>query len=136
VAAQVLLELGADAGLRDNKGRLAVHFAAERGQSAALRILVATPEDVMAMDRSGDTALHVAASRGHAQAVRVLHQLGARVNERNRKGFSALYSAARKGQVCSQPTNTHTPFHIPLQCLSVHRFLFLVSRHVKSLHGG
>jgi ankyrin repeat protein len=67
LGSQVLLELGADAGLRDNKGRLAVHFAAERGQTAALRILVAGPEDVQAMDRSGDTALHVAASRGHVQ---------------------------------------------------------------------
>ena len=85
-------------------GKTALHYAAERGYSGAIRVLLEHGSEVNAyasrdsVDSDGLTALHLAASNGHNHAVQILCEHGARVNEAsNRYAFTPLHLAARNG---------------------------------------
>lgn len=71
--------------------------AAERGDTAALRALLAAGEEVDARDRHGQTALMLAARNGHAPAVRVLVAAGAELDHTAKYRLSALMLAAIGG---------------------------------------
>eukprot|EP00936_MAST-01D_sp_MAST-1D-sp1_P002944 g2944.t1 len=93
-----LLTAGAPADAhRDDKGRTALHHAAQRGRADATALLLEHGADVNRPDKNGNTALHEAAIAGHLGVARVLMRSGARPTIRNRVGFSAHDAAMMKG---------------------------------------
>ena len=85
-------------------GKTALHYAAERGHSRAIRFLLEHGSDVNAytncrdVDSKGLTALHFAAMHGHTNAVHTLCKHGARVNQKSRAYYSTpLHLAAKYG---------------------------------------
>lgn len=69
-------------------GKMALHYAAERGHSRAIRLLLEHGSDVNTYtspenaDAHKVTPLHLAAINGHTDAVHILCEYGARVNEK------------------------------------------------------
>jgi ankyrin repeat protein len=60
-----LLDSGVAVDSSDEHGCTALHFAADRDQTAALRMLAGAGADVNAADDEGQTPLHYAAICGH-----------------------------------------------------------------------
>lgn len=89
--AGLLIEAGADANVRNERGETPLH-AAVRGQKddALIARLVAGGADVSARDARGNTPLHTAAWWGKDSTVRTLLRLGAPVNARNARGDTPL----------------------------------------------
>ena len=71
--------------------------AAMRGDSAAVRALLARKADVNAPQGDGATALHWAVYRGDKELVRVLVRAGANVKAANREGATPLWLASIGG---------------------------------------
>ena len=93
-----LLELGADAEIRDGRGRAALHYAAERGKTCIVRELIARGADWQCADSFGDTALHLAAANGHSVVVELLLDAGAPPNVHDSVFDSTpLHKSARSG---------------------------------------
>ncbi|CAD5194706.1 unnamed protein product [Musa acuminata subsp. malaccensis] len=85
---QAMLELALEKGSAG--GFHALHFAARRGDMAALRLLTKTGWDVNALDGDGYTPLMLAAREGHAEACQLLILQGARCDVETRRGETAL----------------------------------------------
>jgi ankyrin repeat protein len=80
-------EEGASLESRDDKGRTAVHIAAERGFNRTIDILAELGADINAQDRNLETPLHIAARQNHGvdmSSLLIVH--GADVTIRNRGG--------------------------------------------------
>ena len=93
-----LLELGADARIRDDRGRAALHYAAERGKTCIVRELIARGADWQCVDSLGDTALHLAVANGHSAVVELLLDSGASPNAHDSVfGSTPLHKSARGG---------------------------------------
>ena len=74
--------------------------AAQRGNVAEIRRLVANGRNVNERDANGVAALHVAAANGSVEAMRVLVvELGADKDAKNDAGSTAMHVAAVYGQV-------------------------------------
>src|ERR1041384_6598313 len=71
--------------------------AAERGDLAAIRALIAKKVDVNAAQPDGATALHWAVYRNSAEMADVLLRAGAKAQVTNKDGISPLYMAALYG---------------------------------------
>jgi ankyrin repeat protein len=69
---QAVLDRGADANLRDRKGWTALMYAAEKGLTGAVRILVLAGADRDTRNKDGQTALTLARKNGHQQIVTML----------------------------------------------------------------
>ena len=65
-------------------------WAAVKGQTEAIELLIRRGADVNALTQDSGTALHAAAFLGHENAVDVLVQNGAKVNARNNRGNTPL----------------------------------------------
>ena len=63
--------------LRDARGRLPLHWAADRGQTAAAEALLTLGADPDARDEDGSTPLHYAGMCGHKETFEALIRLGA-----------------------------------------------------------
>lgn len=72
--------------------------AAERGDAAEIKRLLAAGADVNAADKDGGTALDAAAYYGHADCVKILLAAGADVHAVNIDGWTALMAAANRGK--------------------------------------
>lgn len=84
---------------RDDLGRTALHWAAERGQTRGAEMLTEAGADVAAQDYQGDTPLHLAVAAGWDPEVKtaaLLLQHGAPVNARNKDGDTPLLAACEK----------------------------------------
>ncbi|CAM9852940.1 unnamed protein product [Ectocarpus sp. 8 AP-2014] len=108
---RLLVERGAVATAVDSKGRTALHFAAERGQAAAIEYLAETTADLNATDTDGHTPLLIAALRGQESAVDALCVAGADTSCRamaylcvERDSFAALDIASFYGIVSMMET--------------------------------
>lgn len=93
-----LLKAGASVTAVERHGATALHLAADNGDLATLRLLLAAPGvSLVAESSEGLTPLHVAARQGNAPAVRELLAAGAPVNAApatgSFKGLTALYPA-------------------------------------------
>jgi ankyrin repeat protein len=78
VAELLLVADGIKAGAADEEGWTALHYAAQRGDTEAVRLLLEKKVDVNAQSKSGDTPLKLASSKGHTEVEQVLTAAGAR----------------------------------------------------------
>ncbi|XP_011498211.1 PREDICTED: transient receptor potential channel pyrexia-like [Ceratosolen solmsi marchali] len=79
----------------DNTGHAAIHYIAERSDSACLKILLLAGCLVDISTRKGDTALHLSAEAGCAKNVELLLTKGANPSMKNKRGQTPLHLAAR-----------------------------------------
>lgn len=93
----LVLERRPDLTHQDTQGFTVLHFAAQRGNGAAVKGLLASGADAAATDPGGRPALIHAAVGGHVEATRALIEAGADVDATDRNGASALVYAAAKG---------------------------------------
>ncbi|KAJ6788062.1 hypothetical protein PWT90_08737 [Aphanocladium album] len=101
-----IVELLIDAGCAelehaDMEGRTLLFYAAMRGQSAVVRMLLTYKSDIPLADthdRYGATPFIVAARNGHEHTLRALGELSSvRIRERDAFGYNALFWALRSG---------------------------------------
>ena len=94
------LNAGTDVTALDSDGLTPLHWAAIRGNSKHLKILLAAGADVMAQDKYNRTPLH-RVSRGGPEKIKVLLAAGADVMAQTKGGWTPLHSAARGGSLGS-----------------------------------
>lgn len=90
---RALLELGADANIRDYKGKTALHRAATAGFTRVIAVLLEHGADIDAADDRGETALFDAIRAKRKDAVAVLLSDGANPGLRNQKDVTPLVVA-------------------------------------------
>ena len=89
-----LLDLGADLGIKDSKGRTVLHLAAhDASRVKALLKHGAQKLDINARDSNGSSALHQAAFHGAHEAIEALLANGADANSKGFDGSSMLECA-------------------------------------------
>jgi hypothetical protein len=81
----------------NNRGRTALHFAAESNQEAIVELLLQHHANPRTTSDGGWTALHNVADRGHTGIVSKLLDAGADVNAQLDGGMTALHYAALNG---------------------------------------
>jgi len=102
VAAQLLLEHGANIHMQNKKGQTALHFASQSQLSQIVALLLKLGLDVDAKDNDDMTPLHFAPTRPNLSdddvrcgtAARVLLEHGASVHTRNKNGQTPLHLAS------------------------------------------
>lgn len=94
---QQLIEAGADADLRAEDSRAALHFAAERNDRALMQQLLAAGANINTHDMLKRTALHLAAAKGYPDMVQQLLAAGATANIQDAHGKTALHLAIDSG---------------------------------------
>ncbi|KAH8147131.1 uncharacterized protein LAJ45_08931 [Morchella importuna] len=101
--AELLLRRGADIDRRCERGKTALHWAAQgnhvfnRDLVPGISLLIENGADVTVQDQMGNTALHVLAQcylEGAFDAITLLLEHGAGIDVQNKKGKTALHVAA------------------------------------------
>ena len=99
---RVLIARGASVNAPQGDGMTALHWAAERGDSAMAATLIRAKANVRAVTRIGDyTPLHIAAKNGNRAVVRALLKAGSDANAATTSGATALHFAAASGDSAS-----------------------------------
>jgi ankyrin repeat protein len=95
----VLIEKGADLGVRDEMGQTCLHLATVylTGRVEIVNVLLSHGADPSARDRGGRTPLTVAARHGYVMIVDTLLQNGSDVNAVENCGLTAIHWAAHMG---------------------------------------
>ena len=96
---ELLAEEGADADVRDEEGRAALHFAAGYGELQCVKVLLDAGADINAVDSNSNTALHYAAGYGDVEAAKLLTERGADVSITNNEGKTAVEVAEMNEQM-------------------------------------
>ena len=84
---------------KNKNGHTALHFAAYRGFTNIVEILLNRGIDIISKDNDGDTALHLAAQEGHINIVEMLLNRGIDINSKDNHGYTALHWAAQEGHI-------------------------------------
>ncbi|CAM9445105.1 unnamed protein product [Ectocarpus sp. 8 AP-2014] len=94
-----LLSSGAiDVNQCDLYGMSPLMFAAEKGSSSVVKILLKNGASVSIKENGGFTALHLSAQHGHPAVTRLLASAGASLEEVNERHCTPLHLAAQRGQ--------------------------------------
>lgn len=107
----------------DSRARTPLHWAANRGDASAVKILLQAGANANAEDEMRGTPLSLAASSGSIQVLESLIVAGANIEVTNRQGTQALYFASRHqsslapvkllleagARLNCKNNNTHTP---------------------------
>lgn len=72
MAAEVLLDVGADVNIQDSDGMIALHLAASRGHEELVRLLLEKRASISVPNSHGLTALQLAICSGHDHLARLL----------------------------------------------------------------
>ena len=88
-----------DINSKDGDGKTGLHWAAERANEAAVKLLVSKGADLNVKDRLGQTALHKAALWGHEATVQILIDSGAVKWSMDNYQEVALHKAAWGGHL-------------------------------------
>jgi len=83
----------------NNRGKTALHLAAENNRLNIVRILLDHEALVHARSDGGWTALHNAADKGHKHIASLLLKYNASINARTSSGMTALHWCARNGHI-------------------------------------
>jgi ankyrin repeat protein len=87
-----------DVDAADDIGRTALMYAAERGQTAAVKALLKAKANINAANKYGWTALMFAADNGRTETLKALLAAKADANAADNEGTTALMLAALKGK--------------------------------------
>jgi uncharacterized protein len=94
------LEEGANIETRDNRGRTAMHIAAEKGMTMTLEVLIEEGGQLNTVDHAKETPLMLAAKlQGGYDAVAMLISNGADITLRNLRGQTAFTMVDEKSPV-------------------------------------
>lgn len=96
---KVMLEFALEKGNRISGGFYALHYAARRGDSDAVKLLASKGYDINASDGEGYTPLMLAAREGNGKMCKLLISNGADFDMKNAKGECALSIARKHGKV-------------------------------------
>jgi ankyrin repeat protein len=86
-----------DFNVQEQQGLTFLMWAAHKGDSELVRLLIATGANLNIRDDNGNTALIWATANDHSEVVRLLIAAGADVNDRNKYDGTALIGAAYGG---------------------------------------
>src|SRR6186713_2098545 len=101
-AVRALIARRADVNAAQGDGMTALHWAAERGDSAMTAVLIRAKANAGATTRIGDyTPLHIAAKGGKGSIVKALLSAGSDAKARTASGATALHFAAAAGDTIS-----------------------------------
>ena len=101
-AVRALIAKRADVNAAHGDGMTALHWAAERGDSAMAAVLIRAKANTGATTRIGDyTPLHIAAKGGRGAIVRALLRAGSDAKARTASGATALHFSAAAGDTIS-----------------------------------
>ena len=75
-----------------------MHYAALRGETKSIEMMLKLGADVNASDEQGKTPLHDACLKGHSETVRLLLDHGANIGARDKSGATPLHDAALGGE--------------------------------------
>jgi ankyrin repeat protein len=99
-AVEALVRQRADVNVAQSDGMTALHWAADRGDEAIARVVIAAGADVSARTRLGHhTPLHIAAANGRAAIVRRLLDAQASPSVMTSTGATPLHFAAAAGNL-------------------------------------
>ena len=97
-AVKKAVQQGADVNVAQGDGMTALHWAADRGDSAMTELLLKAHANVNTITRdAGYTPLHLASRKGSAAVVRALLQAGADAKAVSGSGATVLHLAAQGG---------------------------------------
>ncbi|MDB4876646.1 MAG: hypothetical protein JWM41_3092 [Gemmatimonadetes bacterium] len=97
-AVKKLIEQGADVNVSQGDGMTALHWAADRGDTAMTGALLHAHANVKAVTRIGSyTPLHIASKSGNAAVVRALLKAGSDANGLTASGAAPLHLASAAG---------------------------------------
>ena len=98
-AAEILLFSGAKTDSRTkSERRTALHFAALRGSSQIVQVLVDAGTDLDATDAAGQTALHVVGGKDPSRIISILVEAGASTEAKTLAGCTPLHLAVLEGR--------------------------------------
>ena len=98
-AVKALLRNGADVNAAQGDGMTALHWAAQKGDTELVAMLLSAGASVRATTRLGGyTPMHLASQAGHPRVVAALLAAGSPADGRTATGASPLMLAARIGQ--------------------------------------
>ncbi len=98
-SAKVLLANGADLKAVNNKGRSALHFAADFSAGPMCEFLISKGLDVNMVDKEGKTPLHFAAGNWKTDAAKVLLDNGAKINAKDMNSQTPLHESIHDNKV-------------------------------------
>jgi ankyrin repeat protein len=94
-----LLQSGRPADVPDDKGEMALHYAAQLGDQRMAEALLYYKAPVDPRDQFGNTPLHWAAQRGNTTIMQMLIDAKATIDPQNKQGVTPLMMAAKAGNV-------------------------------------
>ncbi|XP_065876953.1 uncharacterized protein [Euphorbia lathyris] len=95
---KVMLEFSLERGNHNAGGFYALHCAARRGDTDAVKLLTRKGYDVNLLDGDGYTALMLAAREGHGSMCELLISCGGKCEFKNNRGETALLLARKYGK--------------------------------------